>query len=94
MDKYHSVPASPNIALKHVSLARGFADGGEVTPADVYTKTEPIAVTIEAPSSINRTQNNDTAELELLAREIYHRLRQRLEIERERHGSYSGNLSW
>jgi hypothetical protein len=94
VDKYHSAPASPNIALKHVSSARGFADGGEVTPADVSTQTEPITVTIEAPSSNNRTQNNDTAELEILAREIYHRLRQRLEIERERHGSYSGNLSW
>ena len=94
VDKYHSAPASPNIALKHLSSARGFADGGEVTPADVSIQTEPIAVTIEAPSSNNRTRNNDTAELEILAREIYHRLRQRLEIERERHGSYSGNLSW
>ena len=94
VDKYHSAPASPNIALKHLSSARGFADGGEVTPADVSIQTEPIAVTIEAPSSNNQTQNNETAELEILAREIYHRLRQRLEIERERHGSYSGNLSW
>ena len=94
VDKYHSAPASPNIALKHVSSARGFAAGGEVAPTDVSTQTEPITVTIEAPSSNNRTRNNDTAELEILAREIYHRLRQRLEIERERHGSYSGNLSW
>jgi hypothetical protein len=94
MGKYHSAPASPNIALKHGSSAKGFADGGEVTPTDVSTPTEPITVTIEAPISNNRTQNNDTAELEILAREIYHRLRQRLEIERERHGSYSGNLFW
>ena len=94
VNNYHSVPASPNIALKHLSSARGFADGGEVTPADVSIQAEPITVTIEAPSSNNRTRNNDTAELEILAREIYHRLRQRLEIERERHGSYSGNLSW
>ena len=33
-------------------------------------------------------------ELEILAEEIYHQLRQRLEIDRERHGFSSGRLPW
>jgi hypothetical protein len=37
---------------------------------------------------------DDTADLEALAREIYNRLRQRIEIERERHGGHSGRLPW
>jgi hypothetical protein len=87
---------SPTISPQYASPIRGFADGGEVTPSDISTTIEPITQTIESP--INNPQpepeNNDPAELEILAREIYHRLRQRLEIERERHGSYSGNLAW
>jgi hypothetical protein len=88
--------SSPRISPQYTSPIKGFADGGEVTPSDISTTIEPITQTIESP--INNPQpepeNNDPAELEILAREIYHRLRQRLEIERERHGSYSGNLAW
>ncbi|MEH2067388.1 MAG: hypothetical protein V7K47_04320 [Nostoc sp.] len=79
---------------KYVSAPRGFADGGEVTaPASV--NTQPITETIES-SAPNEEVNNkdDTANLEALAREIYSRLRQRLEIERERHGGFSGRLPW
>jgi hypothetical protein len=87
--------SSPKISPQYASQTRGFADGGEVTPSDISTKIEPITYTIESPTnSQKQEQNNDPAELEILAREIYHRLRQRLEIERERHGSYSGNLAW
>jgi hypothetical protein len=95
-----AVTSDRSIASSSLAIAtkmfpvRGFADGGEVTPPDISTEIEPIVQTIEAPTSTNEEQSNDSAELEILAREIYHRLRQRLEIERERHGSYSGNLSW
>jgi hypothetical protein len=88
--------SSPNISHQDATPIRGFADGGEVTPSDISTTIEPITQTIESPIDNPQPQpeNNDPAELEILAREIYHRLRQRLEIERERHGSYSGNLAW
>ena len=86
----------PRISPQYTSPIRGFADGGEVTPSDISRTIAPITYTIESPISNPQQQaeNNDPAELEILAREIYHRLRQRLEIERERHGSYSGNLPW
>ena len=73
-----------------------FAEGGEVTPSDLSTTIASIAQTNESPITDfqEQAENHDPAELEILAREIYHRLRQRLEIERERHGSYSGNLAW
>jgi hypothetical protein len=88
--------SSPIISPQYAIPIRGFADGGEVTPSDISTTIEPITQTIESPIDNPQPppENNDPAELEILAREIYHRLRQRLEIERERHGSYSGNLAW
>ncbi len=93
IDNHHP---SPSISPQYTSPVLGFATGGEVAPADISREIEPIAETIEAPTSNQQGEegNNDPAELEILAREIYYRLRQRLEIERERHGSYSGNLSW
>lgn len=96
LESRSSPSMSPRTSPQYAIPIRGFADGGEVTPSDISTMIEPITQTIESP--INNPQpspeNNDPAELEILAREIYHRLRQRLEIERERHGSYSGNLAW
>jgi hypothetical protein len=88
--------SSPTISPKYVSPISRFAEDGEVTPSDLSTTIAPITHTIESPiaDSQQQAENNDPAELEILAREIYHRLRQRLEIERERHGSYSGNLAW
>ncbi|MEC4820036.1 MAG: hypothetical protein SAK29_43215, partial [Scytonema sp. PMC 1069.18] len=72
---------------------KGFADGGEVSQADTNTIKQPISETIERQSSSLENEDND-ADLEVLAREIYSRLRQRLEIERERYGVYSGRLPW
>jgi hypothetical protein len=96
--------AAPTISPQFITPVRGFATGGEVTPSDISTTIAPITHTIrqsrgyanESPilDTPQQPENNDPAELEILAREIYHRLRQRLEIERERHGSYSGNLPW
>uniref|UniRef100_A0A8J7DC74 Uncharacterized protein n=1 Tax=Desmonostoc muscorum LEGE 12446 TaxID=1828758 RepID=A0A8J7DC74_DESMC len=85
---------SSQIFAKHLPAPRGFADGGEVT-APTSENTESITETVQSSSAKQEEDNkDDTAELEALAREIYSRLRQRLEIERERHGGYSGRLSW
>ncbi|MBD2514363.1 hypothetical protein H6G93_04950 [Nostoc sp. FACHB-973] len=85
---------SSEIFAKHLPAPRGFADGGEVT-APTSENTESITETVQSSSAKEEEDNkDDTADLEALAREIYSRLRQRLEIERERHGGYSGRLSW
>jgi hypothetical protein len=49
---------------------------------------EQNVVSNEVSSGENSSQQTDSKNLELLAREIYSLLRQRLEIERERRGSY------
>jgi hypothetical protein len=49
---------------------------------------EPKVVSKDISSGENSSQQTDSKNLELLAREIYSLLRQRLEIERERRGSY------
>jgi hypothetical protein len=86
-------PSNPGTSETIVSSVQpqGFAKGGEVAP-DTFTPARAIAHTIEAPAlSQSKGNSND---LEMLAREVYHRLRQRLELERERHGFYSGRLPW
>ncbi|QMS92370.1 hypothetical protein HUN01_34045 [Nostoc edaphicum CCNP1411] len=93
--EFSHVSESPQIFAKHIPTFRGFADGGEVTPPDISREIEPITETIESISSSSEEgDKDDTANLEALAREIYSRLRQRIEIERERHGGYSGRLPW
>ncbi|MGJ5631412.1 hypothetical protein [Nostoc sp. CALU 1950] len=93
--EFSHVSESPQIFAKHIPTFRGFADGGEVTPPDISRDIEPITETIESISSSSEEgDKDDTANLEALAREIYSRLRQRIEIERERHGGYSGRLPW
>ncbi|WP_230966922.1 hypothetical protein [Nostoc sp. NZL] len=89
------VSESPQVFAKHLPLPRGFAGGGEVKPPDISREIEPITETIESTSSSpSEDEKDDPADLEALAREIYSRLRQRIEIERERHGGYSGRLPW
>ncbi|MEH2135631.1 hypothetical protein, partial [Nostoc sp.] len=93
--EFSHVSESPQVFAKHFPSPRGFADGGEVTLPDISREIQPITETIEsASSSFQGDEKDDTADLEALAREIYHRLRQRIEIERERHGGYSGRLPW
>ncbi len=75
----------------HVPKVKGFAKGGEVKESDISQDSKIITETINAPSNSN---DNDEIALESLAREIYRRLRQELEIEKERQGSYSGRLPW
>ena len=52
---------------------------------------EPVTKSINMSSN---SKENDEIALESLAREIYSRLRQQLEIEKERQGSYLGRLPW
>ncbi len=94
-DRSSASSSTPNLSPKYVSPVMGFANGGEVPLPDIAPKTEPITHTIEAEiPDEGVAKNSDSADLENLAREIYYRLRQRLEIERERQGLYSGNLPW
>jgi hypothetical protein len=93
--KFSHVSQSPQVFAKHLPSPRGFANGGEVTPPDISTEIESVTETIKSGSlSPEEGDKDDTADLEALAREIYNRLRQRIEIERERHGGHSGRLSW
>ncbi|MGF1937571.1 MAG: hypothetical protein RM347_024810 [Nostoc sp. ChiQUE02] len=93
--EFSQVSESPQVFAKHLPSPRGFADGGEVATPDISREIEPVTETIESASSSSEgDEKDDTAELEALSREIYKRLRQRIEIERERHGGYSGRLPW
>ncbi|BDI16326.1 hypothetical protein ANSO36C_21280 [Nostoc cf. commune SO-36] len=93
--EFSHVSESPQIFAKHLPTPQGFADGGEVTLPDISREIQPVTQTIEsASSSPQKDDKDDAANLEALAREIYTRLRQRIEIERERHGGYSGRLPW
>ncbi|MFB2769532.1 hypothetical protein ACE1AT_09610 [Pelatocladus sp. BLCC-F211] len=83
----------PNILPKHLPRLQSFDNGGKVTHSELATEAEPITEIIEKPS-FEQEEDDDSAELETLAREIYNRLRQRLEIERERQGIYYGRLPW
>lgn len=93
---------TPQISTKRLPTIQGFADGGEVAKSDIATDIEPVTETIQntANSANNydasKQENNqdNSADLETLANEIYSKLRQRLEIERERYGMYSGRLPW
>ena len=66
-------------------------------PPDISRDIEPISETIENPEftgEANENKQQDTQDLETLANEIYQRLRQRLEIEKERQGASFGRLPW
>ncbi|MEH2146667.1 hypothetical protein [Nostoc sp.] len=93
--EFSHVSESPQVFAKHLPSARGFANGGEVTLPDISREIAPVTETIESASSFSQEDDKDhTADLEALAREVYSRLRQRIEIERERHGGSSGRLPW
>ena len=88
-----------NVFTKRLSTPQGFANGGEVIAPDISRDIAPITETIESPYSSLPTEKNDDNEdddgkLEILAQEIYYRLRQKIEIEKERQGKYIGRLPW
>jgi len=82
---------SPKPFANHQIQRQSLANGG-ITAPDTFTPAQPITETIERPSA--QPTDANSSDLERLAREIYHRLRQRLELERERHGISSGRLPW
>ncbi|BAY06922.1 hypothetical protein [Calothrix sp. NIES-2098] len=84
---------SPQVFTKRLTSAQGFANGGEVTAPDIATDIQPITETIQSPSAAN-PEADESRNLEALAYEIYNRLRQRIEVERERQGIYLGRLPW
>lgn len=53
---------------------------------------QPSSQALNASSA--SAQQLNPIELETLAQEVYHHLRQRLELDRERHGFHSGRLPW
>lgn len=66
------------------------------TPPQVPSPPETTEVVMRQSQPDNSAESKiDEQSFEILAREIYHVLRQRLEVERERHGGYhSGRLPW
>jgi hypothetical protein len=93
-----AVMEMPTIVHRQIS-AQGFAEGGEVDAP--VTETTTPAETIAAPETASPQKEGGKdadqkkeSEMENLAQEIFTRLRQRLEIERERQGLYSGRLPW
>ena len=86
-------------APKRIAGIKSFNQGGEVTTPQISRQIEPVSETIQNPSfsieaDSRENEEQDTEDLEVLANEIYLRLRQRLEIERERQGIYYGRLPW
>ncbi len=85
--------AASQISTKRQISPQSFANGGEVTAPDIARNIQPITETVESPSA-NTSEADESANLEALAYEIYNRLRQRIEVERERQGIYYGRLPW
>lgn len=56
------------------------------------SQPQPSSQALNASSA--SAQQLKPTELETLAQEVYHRLRQRLELDRERHGFQSSRLPW
>ncbi|MBK4728867.1 hypothetical protein JJD41_03040 [Oxynema sp. CENA135] len=94
-DGFQTLPSSNNSRSQHLQLKSKTNNG---SPPDIQrlapSATEAIAEI--GPSNADPTpQNPNTNDLELLARQIYHLVRQRLEIEKERRGGYfSDRLPW
>lgn len=86
---------APTAKTNHMS-----ASSSANTIAPIQAKVEQLAGQTQTASISHPAnkpfQNEDKSDkLEMLAQEIYSYLRQRLEIERERHGRYgSGRLPW
>jgi hypothetical protein len=66
--------------------------GNPIQPAG-ENSSQSAPVTLVSPEVNNSSQEEDFGNIELLAREVYSLLKQRIEIERERRGTnYSGRL--
>ncbi|MEA5597104.1 hypothetical protein, partial [Rivularia sp. UHCC 0363] len=76
---------------QYVPKTQELDKGSKVEQNDFIQNKEKNSETINAPSD---SKENDEMVFESLAREIYKKLRQELEIEKERQGSYLGRLAW
>lgn len=83
-----------NSTSNGAAMVSRFASAEAVISRDIRTDLQPITETISAPAPPTAKKTDGSGELETLAREIYQRLRQRLEIDRERQGIYNGRISW
>ncbi|BCL35116.1 hypothetical protein [Nostoc sp. MS1] len=95
--QFASSSTPTHISTKRFSQPQGYANGGEVLAPDISRDIAPITETIKSPDSSLPTAENDDnedGEIEALAQAVYYRLRQRIEIEKERQGIYVGRLPW
>ncbi|BAT52103.1 hypothetical protein NOS3756_10340 [Nostoc sp. NIES-3756] len=95
--QFASSSTPTHIFTKRFSQPQGYANGGEVIAPDISRDIAPITETIQSPNSSSSTAENDDNEdgaIEALAQAVYYRLRQRIEIEKERQGIYVGRLPW
>ncbi|WP_407883062.1 hypothetical protein, partial [Scytonema sp. NUACC26] len=70
---------------------KSFAKGGQVTASQTQMSVQPSRETVERPLlPTSEVDDRSSTLFETLAHEIYYWLRQRLEVEQERYGFYSG----
>ena len=85
---------SPHIFAKHSPLVSNIDRREPSIDRVITTDAQPITETINNPSVQTEAGTSQADDLENLAREVYYRLRQRLEIERERQGVTHGRIAW
>ncbi|MEH1905635.1 MAG: hypothetical protein V7L04_30725, partial [Nostoc sp.] len=95
-----SFPIQQKTAYSHKAID----DNQDKTlPSDISTDIKPFSKTIKNSfeesaksnnSNLANSKEDDEIALEALAREVYTRLRQQLEIEKERQGNFTGRLPW
>jgi hypothetical protein len=85
---------SPQIFAKHSPLFSNIDRQEYAIDRVITTDAQPITEMINNPSVQTAAGTSQADDLENLAREIYYRLRQRLEIERERQGVTHGRIAW
>lgn len=87
-----------NSQVRPTSTSGGLAASELSTSSPQSFDLQPV-VEVDGQASANRVRHSNEAKtievvMETLAQEIYSRLRQRLAIERERLGDFSGRLPW
>ncbi len=89
------LPVASSFTDRSRSLSSEFSQGGAIAPTSMNAmgsaSSPTIVQTLKSPSLPETTASNH---LDTLAKEVYQRLRQRLEHERERRGGYAGRLPW
>lgn len=87
-----------NSQLRSTSISSSLAGNESVANSPQVNALQPTTETIKQADTNDKKHTNESKTLEtvmeILAQEIYGRLRQRLVIERERQGVYAGRLPW